>query len=470
MTLSLLGLLAGCGCPTFSTLNVQDVEGVASEDEVSLVTQAAQSFVAWSARDGVCVDTIEITSEADADNPDAIGAYYGPGEPIRIELGASTPLPHIVWHELAHALNEQDQVALTHGRAFGTHEVPEDYVGAEARIDEAFARAVEPGPPPSALVEALAETCGDDAGADQILLDIVYPASTEAFAIGRDAGPHWERIATLGGAIFAVAPFQDADGTSGLVGVSNVAEGDGHRYTFRRLVLSWSGEQPSIVESGRIEKVFSTDSGSARFLTALDGVPVVVVEDDAGQRAILQPNFAGGSWYEIPLPGVVAALSQGGSVSFANGAVWWDVPNDGFGLQAASLTGGSIAIGSFEDGLARPPYGLGPSYNSVYAQVWNDERGAFEAQLWDGLAWEPADGPRGVQPMGAGEGGDEIAMVARSTGHGPDARATALRRNGGSWTMLSESCGQDISPVLVGGDWYGTRLDASSLALYRLKL
>ena len=64
-------------------------------------------------------------------------------------------------HELGHALDGQDQVALTYGRAFGTRDVPEDYVGAEARLDEAFARAVEPGPPPSALVEALAETCGE---------------------------------------------------------------------------------------------------------------------------------------------------------------------------------------------------------------------------------------------------------------------------------------------------------------------
>lgn len=274
MTFSLFGLLAGCGFPTFSWLNVQDVDGEASTDELARVTQAAQSFVEWSTRDGVCVDTIEITAEADADHPDAIGAYYGPGKPIRIELGAATPLAHIVWHELGHALNEQDQIALTHGRAFGTRDVPEDYVGAEARLDEAFARAVEPGPPPSALVEALAETCGDDAGVDQILLDTVYPSSVEDFAIGLDSGPQWKRIATLGGAIFDVALFEDADGASGLIGVSKLAESDGHRYTFRRLVLSWDGELPRIVESGKIEIAFTSPEGSAKLLTALDGAPV----------------------------------------------------------------------------------------------------------------------------------------------------------------------------------------------------
>lgn len=470
MTFSLFGLLAGCGCPTFSSLNVQDVDGEASTDELARVTQAAQSFVEWSARDGVCVDTIEITAEADADHPDAIGAYYGPGKPIRIELGAATPLAHIVWHELGHALNEQDQIALTHGRAFGTRDVPEDYVGAEARLDEAFARAVEPGPPPSALVEALAETCGDDAGVDQILLDTVYPGSVEDFAIGTDSGPQWERIATLGGAIFDVAPFEDADGASGLIGVSKLAEADGHRYTFRRLVLSWDGELPRIVESGKIEIAFTSPEGSAKLLTALDGAPVVLLSEDAEHRSLAQPIFASSSWYDLPLPGLVAALADGGAVSFANGAVWWDVPNDGFGLQAATLAGAPVAIGSFEDGLARPPYARGPSVGSVYAQVWNDERSAFDARLWDGQAWEDADAPRGLQPAGSGEESDEVAIAVRSTGRGPDIRATALRRTGGGWTLLSQSCGEDISPVLVAGEWYGTRMDASSLALYHLKL
>jgi len=38
-------VLAGCGCPTFETLNVQDPGGVATDEEIDIVSRAADAFV-----------------------------------------------------------------------------------------------------------------------------------------------------------------------------------------------------------------------------------------------------------------------------------------------------------------------------------------------------------------------------------------------------------------------------------------
>jgi hypothetical protein len=44
--------------------------------------------------------------------------------------------------------------------------------------------------------------------------------------------------------------------------------------------------------------------------------------------------------------------------------------------------------------------------------------------------------------------------------------ATLYKPAGGAWSIAEATCGQEISPLLIGGEWYGVPLDTSSLGLY----
>lgn len=458
----LLGWLAGCGCPSLSTLNVQDPEGVATVAELDLVRAAADQFALWSGRDSVCVDTLVMSADADPAVPDAIGAYYGPGEPVRIEVGHGTALAQVVWHELGHALNAEEQTAFAHGDAFGTRNVPENYEGAEERLDEAFARAVEQGPPPPSLMQALGDGCGVVSAADAVISDVVFPRYAEAGEIGADTAHAWSRIATVGSGVYELAPFVDDDGTAGFVGISVVAEGNGYAYTFRRYAVVETGAVPSITQTHALTYRFATGAGSAAFVRSLDGDVVVLLTEDLDSRALAVPNWASGSWTTLNLPGVLAALDVGGDVSFADDAVWWEIPDDGFGLQASGLDGTWRDIGDFGDGEASPPYAR--SVGGLYASVLNPARNARAAQVWDGFGWQAPVTPDGVFPMAAGD--VELDVVSRRAGR--IEAVTTLVSVAGEWRNAVATCGLSVTPLVIGGRWYATRLDEATLSLYAL--
>lgn len=456
--------LAGCGCPSLATLNVQDPEGVSTPEEIDIVSRAADEFAQWTGRESVCVDTIELTNVADSTNDDAVGAYFGPGEPIRIEVGTESWLPGVVWHELGHALDDVEQIALSQGWAFPTEGIDEHYEGAETRIDEAFAQAAERGPPPRAMLDAFEDGCDNVSAQDQVLRELVFPNYAEEDTIGFDPSAHWERIATLNAAIYDVQPFTDADGTSGLVGVSYVAEGSGYRYTFHRMRIGWTDAGlPSIVEEGTLDVVFATGAGDARFIRNLDGQVVVLISQDLDDRWLSVPDLVAGTWSELDLPGIVAVLDDQGVASFENGNVWWEDYGDGFGLQGSTLSGEPLPVGQFDDGEAKPPYAISAA-GGVYSMVRDPQFEEYDVQRWDG-AWSEPGGPRGFYPQGAATAGDEIALARRVGARGA-ATAVLYKPEGGEWSLASETCGQEISPLLIGGEWYGFPLDSTGTGLY----
>ncbi len=459
----LLGIatLAGCGCPSFATLNVQDPDGVADPTQIDIVSEAAAAFVEWTGRDGVCVDTIELTNSADAVYEDAVGAYYGPGEPIRVEVGTDSWLPGIVWHELGHALDDVEQIALSHGNAFPTQAVNDHYSGAEVRIDEAFAEACEEGPPPFALLYALEQACGEMDLRDQAMQDLVFRRYSEPSGIGVDDSAHWEPLATLSADIYDVQPFADADGTVGIIGASYIAEGYGYRYSFHRMALSTTDTGlPSLVEDGVVD--YSTFAGDARFVPSLDGQIVVQLVADSGELSLVTPDFATGAWDPLDLPGIVRVLGDAGVVSFEGGNVWWEDYGDGFGLQGSTLSGESLPIGQFDDGEARPPYAYSAA-GGLYSMVRDTQFDEYAVQRWDD-AWSEPDLPRGFFPQGGSAAGDEIAYAGR-LGFRTTTQATLYKPAGGEWSIASRTCGGWMEPLLVGGQWYG--LDRSGTGLYR---
>lgn len=461
-----MSAVAGCGCPTFETLNVQDPGGVATAEQIDLVSRAADAFVAWTGRESVCVDTIELTNVADEDNLDAVGAYFGPNEAIRIQAGDDAWLPGVTWHELGHALDDTEQIALSYGYAFPAKDIDEHYVGAEVRIDEAFAQASQRGPPPGTLVGALLAACGEIDSQDEVLRDLVFRKYHEDSSIGRTPAGRWSLVATLGSSIYDVQPYTDPDGTSGLVGVSALAEGNGHRYTFHKIQVGWTDAgAPSVVEVGTLDVVFDTGAGDARFVRNLDGGVVVLVSQDLDDRWLASPDFEHGAWVELGLPGIVTALDGDGIASFQGEDVWWEDFGDGFGLQGSSLDGTPLPIGEFDDGEAKPPYALSAG-GGLYSMVRDPQFEEYRVQEWDGATWSDPDGlPRGVFPQGGATDGSEIALATR-VGARKTTRATLYKPAGGAWSVAEATCGQEITPLLVGGDWYGVPVDAGNLGLY----
>lgn len=459
-------VLAGCGCPTFETLNVQDPGGVATDEEIDIVSRAADAFVEWTARDGVCVDTIELTNVADAGNLDAVGAYFGPNEPIRIEVGDDAWLPGVTWHELGHALDDVEQIALSHGYAFPAKDIDEHYVGAETRIDEAFAQASQLGPPPGTLVGALLASCGEIDSQDQVMRDLVFRDYSEDTSIGRTHSGRWSEIATLGSSIYEVQPYTDPDGTSGLVGVSYLAEGNGHRYTFHKIQVGWTDAgAPTVVEVGTLDVLFDTGAGDARFVRNLDGGVVVLITQDLDDRWLAMPDFEHGAWLQLDLPGIVTALDNDGIASFQGENVWWEDFGDGFGLQGSSLGGTPLPIGDFADGEAKPPYALSAS-GGLYAMVRDEQFEEYRVREWVDSGWSDPQGlPRGVFPHGGAADGSEIALATR-VGARKTTMATLFKPSGGSWSLAEATCGAAITPLLVGGEWWGVPVDAGGLVLY----
>lgn len=463
--------LAGCGCPSLATLNVQDPDGLAAVEQIETISDAAASFIEWTGRDSVCVDTIEVAEVPDYENFDAVGAYYGAGEPIRMEVGGEKALSGVVWHELGHALDDVEGIALAHGEAFPTLHIGHHYVGGDMRLDEAFAQTTELGPPPAALTRAIQSACGVVGASDEVMLDLVFPDYVEPEVVGVDDSARWERIGPLGGALYDVQPFEDSDGTAGLVGVSYIGEGEGYRYTFHRIVIGSAGAGlPSIVEDGLIDVLLPTGEGEAVFVPTLDGAVVVLVTQSAEDYWLATPDFAHATWSQIDLPGIVSALGQYGDATFEGGTVWWDVWGDGIGLQHAALNGEPLPAGDLDDKVAGLPYALS-SEGGVYAGFWNAggdvELDSFEAMRWDGAAWAAPDGlPRDFVPLGGSTSGDELARVSRAAFQNGQAHATAYKPAGGEWSIAAQTCGVEMSPLLIGGEWYGVAMDDATLGLY----
>ncbi|MCB9778832.1 MAG: hypothetical protein H6742_09735 [Alphaproteobacteria bacterium] len=175
-------LLAGCAdCTPLSQVEVYDPDDLATPEEEARVQQAIDDFAAMSGRETACVPQLMVV-------PDAwqswAGLYNGPGDPIYIR--ASYLTQSIVWHELAHAVDEAEGlVARAHPRVFREEWIRnhDDYGSKGLRRDEVFARIAERGPLPVAQRERLWQECGADVDdrwfATRFVQDWLWTEATE---------------------------------------------------------------------------------------------------------------------------------------------------------------------------------------------------------------------------------------------------------------------------------------------------
>ncbi|MDP2314341.1 MAG: hypothetical protein Q8P41_15675 [Pseudomonadota bacterium] len=144
--------LLACACPTFEALEVSDRTQAGNATAFARVSDAVDLFAAWTARDGVCldtvevVDTIELPEVLDVDGWQTLGVFHGGRR--RVEIAAAYfPLAETVTHELCHALDYMEDLAEARPDIFTGEdlEVPEAYPTDELKRAEAFAQACEVG-------------------------------------------------------------------------------------------------------------------------------------------------------------------------------------------------------------------------------------------------------------------------------------------------------------------------------------
>ncbi len=341
--MTLLALLA-CACPTFEELPVVDPEGVGTAEEVGVVEAAIAEFAGWTAREGVCVDEVEIIEEIDWRPPEATGLYHAddPLAHIWIETGGSA-MRRRTLHELCHALDYDEAITDTRRELFSPAEGlnPELYDTEEKRRLEAFARACEEGPGALGLARAFEESCGVATidPVDRYLADEVFRGNTD-LPVTIDAFSAVEGDAVellLPEQTYALSIVGDADGLLVLtVTYTYVAWIPWSAYA---TILRVDPRTGAIVGSWRAPFHGQADLSGTLFRRDA-GPPVLRLVDEQGETAAFTLDEATGTFTPLPLD---APMDAGGVVT--GGVLWYlsQAPDGPVSLRGATVPDGTPA-------------------------------------------------------------------------------------------------------------------------------
>ncbi len=406
----ILLVLAGCGCPSFEEMRLEveiedDGEGL-SADRVRLhVEHGIADFVAWTAREGVCIERITAREEVTTLAWDGIVEVNGwhSATARAIEVSSEATLPErVVVHELCHALDHAEDIAATHPDLFPVEAVPQDtvYSTHALRASEAFAQACDDTPDDLTVLRAAGEACGEDFLTDhqRFFDEVVYPGFPEAAEVGpgEPIGPvEWREVATfeeegrrlvgLGGDDLGLVYLVDTqrplalgaarvvrmvhqDPVSGaVVRVRELPFGDAGEFQFAKLVPTDEGTTLVYHE------------GTRELLDPETGEPLLVIDDYVG--LILATAVVDGVFYLATQSGAVPMRAW----DLASGAEL-DVPTEGLELESG--------------GLAVVPTQLVPVEGALEAKV-----GSVWARLEDGawFTWDTPTEARSGIDVGEGE-------------------------------------------------------------------
>lgn len=169
-------LLSGCDhCVPFDDIEVHDPFGTMPEGDRSELQRALDEFSAWTGRDSVCVDRIDIV---DPDTSDEWHARYYVLD-HRIDLDATGNTHEALTHELCHALDFNEGLVADNTDLFDPTLVAESYPRASRRTrkHEVFAYLCDLGPEPAALLHRLEAECGEEGfelAARRLVQDLVW--------------------------------------------------------------------------------------------------------------------------------------------------------------------------------------------------------------------------------------------------------------------------------------------------------
>ncbi|MDP2309575.1 MAG: hypothetical protein Q8P18_26375 [Pseudomonadota bacterium] len=159
--------LLACACPTFEGLEVVDLTESGNATALARVAVAVDTFEAWTAREGVCVASVEVVDEVegpaafDAEGLNAVGVFQPRAR--RIEIGTAWfPLAETVTHELCHALDWQEDLSPARPDLFTGEDLDAEgaYPTDESKRAESFALACEVGGVDVSVELAFEEQCG----------------------------------------------------------------------------------------------------------------------------------------------------------------------------------------------------------------------------------------------------------------------------------------------------------------------
>lgn len=178
--------LAGCGCPSFDEMTVDDRTDMADFAFIDDIDAALADFAAWTGRDGVCVPEVRVVETIDGET--AAGIYQGPSWPILVDRGSHDPHTTTV-HELCHALDHQE--GHTDPELFPPVEADSNYYTEALREREGFARACDDGPYDLGLTMFVEDACGFElrSPATRYLDDEVWTAFSRTS--GTDGAATW---------------------------------------------------------------------------------------------------------------------------------------------------------------------------------------------------------------------------------------------------------------------------------------
>lgn len=150
--------LMACGpCPPFGAIAIDG----GTERSQGIVAGTLLAFEAWTAREGVCVDTVRLDGDlGGASGLESLGGYRSMRR--LIELKEAQPhLADTLVHELCHAVDHQDGITHEDGETFDYDPTrPDAAVRSEtSRRREAMALTCEAGPEALAAARSVAEAC-----------------------------------------------------------------------------------------------------------------------------------------------------------------------------------------------------------------------------------------------------------------------------------------------------------------------
>jgi hypothetical protein len=151
-------LLAVWGCSPcgarFSSLEIEDPDGLASDEEMDLFLGGLADLTRWTADADVCASRVVVTRSVRAagHNPDTVVGKYKRNGVVLVEAGRGDFSDHLVRHELCHAIDRTRGIVEAH---------PDLWVASSESVPrkEVFAETCAMGPPDD-LSWTLALECG----------------------------------------------------------------------------------------------------------------------------------------------------------------------------------------------------------------------------------------------------------------------------------------------------------------------
>lgn len=436
LLLALFGLVGCGGGPTYHRCSlgdtlVSDPDGVADTDLLDDLARVLAQFDAWTGNRSVCVEEVVVveTIEVDWDEDGSVAGYWtGEAQRIVVETTASYSPVYILTHELCHALDAETDLSIELEPLLGDvfpPPNPDTYTSEASRRRERFARACGEGPPPEALVEALAESCGEGSSLQQALLDEVWVAW------------HEEPLA-LDGPDITFAPVA---ATAGALDFGAFVGG-------RTRLFGIGDGGPPELSNDRWHTAFAWDpdaatpdalafAGRLGLYPGIGGAPPhLTAEADDGTTTVLalydhHARDADAAW----IADVTVTRTD---LTVGPDLAWWQTWGDGEPLQVRDLATGAVGPQPGDDDLTlHPPRTLVDGV--PWAIGWPEEPAPSYVFALGSAGLAPIAGaPRGLSGVRALPDGRVVGWALAMT---DDSYFTSLVVNdGGEWRYSPGSC------------------------------